>query len=823
LGYSMSFRKHTVCCTAIIIGQLSGCGGTVGGDADDFTERTLFAVGDIFETVEDGGPVEGDVSTNDQGNNLSFALSPDSVMSHGDLIFNSDGSFIYTPSKDFFGQDSVTYVATDTVSGESDSARLTIDVINDFETLEEYGWQLVWSDEFNADTVDASLWQVDGGSLSSGSLVLQAEKGSVASIRSLNSLRYGRVQATMKAPVGTDLVAMFGLLPAADMYDGDNSLSAFESDDGTLIAAAHYGLGLTSGVMMNTETIETASEDFHTYAIEWGEGEIRWYIDDDHVHTVNTLNTWAYNLSGDDVVADNSGPYNQDMHLVFDLAVGVDGAAASIVVDQVKVWTCDTSITSTVENCASNEKSKVSRQASDRIETVGPVEVELFSGGYFDAVSGIKISDLHPFSWHYTDEIIEPNLKTTGTIDVDVATVEQSATQVLDVTSGSGVTSFSIEVPEVELIGLGTVLNFDLYIHSGVSSAEALEVRMASGIGGGGYKRWLLDDLVLDSWNTLSVSVNELLSNPVVIDGVSMPLDVAAVTSMMTLEVTGSAHLLVNNINLTCINSESCVQGPLGLQSEAAPKAEPIRYEAEDYIAESGTGLEDTTDEGGGQNIAFLNAGDYLVYSISAPGIGPYSIDYRVASAGGSDGFEVSIDGVVVDRQTIPDTGDWQNWTTLTSDQFDLVVGVYTLQIDFLDDGQNLNWFELQPPVTEIFIEAEDYDNESGISLEDTTDEGGGQNIGYIDEGDFVEYTVNIPSDGTYLIEYRLASAVDSFGFTTSIGGSVVDTQTLLSTGGWQNWITQSAEVELVAGEQMMRLDFLGGAINVNWIRLTRK
>ena len=259
------------------------------------------------------------------------------------------------------------------------------------------------------------------------------------------------------------------------------------------------------------------------------------------------------------------------------------------------------------------------------------------------------------------------------------------------------------------------------------------------------------------------------------------------------------------------------------MQSEAAPKAEPIRYEAEDYIAESGTGVEDTTDDGGGQNVAFLNAGDYLVYTISAPGIGPYRIDYRVASSGGSDGFNVSIDGVQIDSQIVPDTGDWQNWTTLTSQPFELVVGIYTLRIDFLDDGQNLNWFELLPPITEIFIEAEDFDDESGISLEDTTDDGGGQNIGYIDEGDYVEYGINIPSDGTYLIEYRLASAVDSFGFETSIGGVVVDTQSLLSTGDWQNWITQSAEVDLVAGEQTMRLDFLGGAINVNWIRLTRK
>ena len=71
------------------------------------------------------------------------------------------------------------------------------------------------------------------------------------------------------------------------------------------------------------------------------------------------------------------------------------------------------------------------------------------------------------------------------------------------------------------------------------------------------------------------------------------------------------------------------------MQTAANPKAEPIRYEAEDYIDASGTGLEDTSDEGGGQNVAFVNAGDYLVYTISAPGIGPYSIDYRVASLGG--------------------------------------------------------------------------------------------------------------------------------------------------------------------------------------------
>jgi len=92
-----------------------------------------------------------------------------------------------------------------------------------------------------------------------------------------------------------------------------------------------------------------------------------------------------------------------------------------------------------------------------------------------------------------------------------------------------------------------------------------------------------------------------------------MPLDIKAVTSLMTLDFAGSATIHLDNIHLSCINSEGCVQGPLGLQSKAAPKAEPVRYEAEAYLSAIGIGVEDTLDEGGGQNVAFVGAGDSLV------------------------------------------------------------------------------------------------------------------------------------------------------------------------------------------------------------------
>ena len=48
---------------------MQSCGGGTAGDADKNVE-SIFAVGDVFETVEDGGALEGDVSSNDIGENL---------------------------------------------------------------------------------------------------------------------------------------------------------------------------------------------------------------------------------------------------------------------------------------------------------------------------------------------------------------------------------------------------------------------------------------------------------------------------------------------------------------------------------------------------------------------------------------------------------------------------------------------------------------------------------------------------------------------------------------------------------------------------------
>ncbi|HAZ94076.1 MAG TPA: 1,4-beta-D-glucan glucohydrolase, partial [Porticoccaceae bacterium] len=122
-------------------------------------------------------------------------------------------------------------------------------------------------------------------------------------------------------------------------------------------------------------------------------------------------------------------------------------------------------------------------------------------------------------------------------------------------------------------------------------------------------------------------------------------------------------------------------------------------------------------------------------------------------------------------------------------------------------------------------LEAELYAAMSGIQTEASTDSGGGtgggRNIGYVDAGDWLQYNIDVQTPGSYLIEYRVASDVGSDGFAALINGTEVDRQAIPNTGGWQNWVTLSATVDLQAGEQTLRINAVGPSWNMNWIRFS--
>jgi endoglucanase len=108
----------------------------------------------------------------------------------------------------------------------------------------------------------------------------------------------------------------------------------------------------------------------------------------------------------------------------------------------------------------------------------------------------------------------------------------------------------------------------------------------------------------------------------------------------------------------------------------------------------------------------------------------------------------------------------------------------------------------------------------SGVQTENTSDIGGGKNVGYIENGDWMEYSYNAPSSGTYTVNLRIASP--NSGAQLQIknkSGTVLATVTIPTTGGFQTWQTVSATVNLPAGQQTIKLQSTSSAgWNINWI-----
>ena len=102
------------------------------------------------------------------------------------------------------------------------------------------------------------------------------------------------------------------------------------------------------------------------------------------------------------------------------------------------------------------------------------------------------------------------------------------------------------------------------------------------------------------------------------------------------------------------------------------------------------------------------------------------------------------------------------------------------------------------------------------VDIGPTTDNGAaGYYVGWTTQGEWLEYTVDIPQTGNYVFTYRVATPYSGTSITMTVGSSSTTTN-VASTGGWDLWgNTVSAQVVLPAGKQIIRLTFSGG-LNLN-------
>jgi len=182
---------------------------------------------------------------------------------------------------------------------------------------ERSGWTLIWQDEFEGSELDPEKWVAEIGGhgwgnneyqfytdrpenvrLEKGNLVIEARKeffirrhytsGRIKT-QGLFSFTYGRVEARMKLPYGQGIWPAFWML--GDNIDevpwplsGEIDIVEHIGKEPRRIYGTVHGPGYSgSGGIGHFSTLPENSlqEEFHTFAIEWDPGEIRWFVDDE--------------------------------------------------------------------------------------------------------------------------------------------------------------------------------------------------------------------------------------------------------------------------------------------------------------------------------------------------------------------------------------------------------------------------------------------------------------------------------------------------------------------------------------------------------------
>lgn len=219
-------------------------------------------------------------------------------------------------------------------------------------------WALVWADEFNGDRLDPTKWSREengygGGNnerqfysadpayapVKDGLLHLSVHRKphttvdgktqpyTSARIRSLErgDWAYGRFEVRAKVPGGEGIWPAVWMLPSTPRYGGwaasgeidilESRGSAVHETLGTLHFGGAWPKNRHVGAAYRFPGPDAAAS-FHTYAIEWKRGEIRWLVDDNLWQT-RTSDEWHSDAAPDRPDA----PFDQPFHLILNVAV----------------------------------------------------------------------------------------------------------------------------------------------------------------------------------------------------------------------------------------------------------------------------------------------------------------------------------------------------------------------------------------------------------------------------------------------------------------------------------------------------------------------
>lgn len=210
------------------------------------------------------------------------------------------------------------------------------------------GWQLIWHDEFDDNTINAANWTYDLGGggwgngemevytdapenarVENGTLIIEARKepnenggfkftSARLKTQGLQTFQYGRIEARIKVPAGSGFWPAFWMLgenfPQVGWPDcGEIDIMEYVGREPDLIIGTMHGPGYSGAVGLSKwkRLGYNVADDFHTYAIEWDTHQISWFLDGEKYSTYTRED-----------VGNREWAFDQPFFIILNLAIG---------------------------------------------------------------------------------------------------------------------------------------------------------------------------------------------------------------------------------------------------------------------------------------------------------------------------------------------------------------------------------------------------------------------------------------------------------------------------------------------------------------------
>ncbi|MFL9482868.1 family 16 glycosylhydrolase [Chitinophagaceae bacterium LWZ2-11] len=207
--------------------------------------------------------------------------------------------------------------------------------------------KLIWSDEFNSNALDTTVWNIQKGygsnndgwgnhewqnytadniSFKDGKLLITAikigegqKRGDYTSARITTGHKkeftYGRMEARIKLPKGKGVWPAFWMLGEGRWPDcGEIDILEYVGYDTSIAhSALHTRSSFGETVNVGFKKYPNLEDDFHVFGINWTKDKIEFYVDD------RSKPYYTYNPTEKN---EKTWPFDKPMHFILNFAVG---------------------------------------------------------------------------------------------------------------------------------------------------------------------------------------------------------------------------------------------------------------------------------------------------------------------------------------------------------------------------------------------------------------------------------------------------------------------------------------------------------------------